>query len=649
MKIYIVLAILIFSNIQNSFQDSVCSLHTLKKELLEDIQDNGALDCLRVIPVPHNKKETEAEKNLRILAQWDSSCSFEGKNNMFTTLKEVFGITELVDVNGDVVMNDFEDQADMCELVRAATSKGLLGIKDIDMKKLPKELVNKIDCPGAEKDNNRAKICAASSESFYKKSAWTVFLRYSVIKFAGKPNFARKIELNQDASNFYDSISNNELINNLLNYSKDFLDKQGGKIAKAIDQTFKPDGKSNNDNKNQNSNGNAGVKTFANSGNVDVKEGNKFQPVSVTGSKFPVDFPLTLFSFYMTSFNLDKNEVLKLRSYFEGKEIKESRTISGHRAKNSVTGAFTTNLIPNKQISDVSVHYTSSNDGQIKSDGQTSNFIIGTILLKSTSIKVYNNQERIILKPNPSSNLIQIPDVVLNLSNDQKQEVNYLVFYNIALNTKSSEESLGIVLKQSVKDSAPKDIKETLSIVGKQRFISAHGATIITVQPEEKNKLVLGYTYSGSNEVNIDNDADENTGLSLSAIELSNKNKIHRFKLTKNVFLTTSTYKQMGFNAALKLKKNSKLLILFHFNIKIENKDITMRLRLNKSYSKRSIMSFGESDYASGQGYVIQEVNKGDYLFDIEFISTATGTIVVENGEDIHSQSVSLTIVELEE
>lgn len=62
MKIYIVLSIFLLSNIQFSKADSVCSLHTLKKELLEDIEDNGALDCLRNIPAPHNKKETELEK-----------------------------------------------------------------------------------------------------------------------------------------------------------------------------------------------------------------------------------------------------------------------------------------------------------------------------------------------------------------------------------------------------------------------------------------------------------------------------------------------------------------------------------------------------------------------------------------------------------
>lgn len=48
MKIYIVLSIFLLSNIQFSKADSVCSLHTLKKELLEDIEDNGALDCLEI-------------------------------------------------------------------------------------------------------------------------------------------------------------------------------------------------------------------------------------------------------------------------------------------------------------------------------------------------------------------------------------------------------------------------------------------------------------------------------------------------------------------------------------------------------------------------------------------------------------------------
>jgi hypothetical protein len=37
-----------------------------------------------------------------------------------TSLKENLGVSNLVDDNGDAVENDFPDQADMCELIRAA-------------------------------------------------------------------------------------------------------------------------------------------------------------------------------------------------------------------------------------------------------------------------------------------------------------------------------------------------------------------------------------------------------------------------------------------------------------------------------------------------------------------------------------------------
>jgi len=58
-------------------------------ELKQDIEDNGVLDCLRVIQPPHNYIESIDEKNKRISAQWDSNCAFEADYNWMKTLKEV--------------------------------------------------------------------------------------------------------------------------------------------------------------------------------------------------------------------------------------------------------------------------------------------------------------------------------------------------------------------------------------------------------------------------------------------------------------------------------------------------------------------------------------------------------------------------------
>ena len=98
--------------------DAVCDLNTLIMELKQDLADNGMLDCQRVIEPPHFVEETEDQKNLRLAAQWDTSCAFEADNNWKETLSKQFGINQLVDSIGDPVSKDFPDQADMCEIIR---------------------------------------------------------------------------------------------------------------------------------------------------------------------------------------------------------------------------------------------------------------------------------------------------------------------------------------------------------------------------------------------------------------------------------------------------------------------------------------------------------------------------------------------------
>ena len=98
--------------------DSVCDEETLILELKQDLEDNGILDCLRVIKPPNGVIETPEQKNKRLAAQWDTSCSFESTYDWLSSLKKNFGITTLVDEIGEPVEKNLEDQADMCEIVR---------------------------------------------------------------------------------------------------------------------------------------------------------------------------------------------------------------------------------------------------------------------------------------------------------------------------------------------------------------------------------------------------------------------------------------------------------------------------------------------------------------------------------------------------
>ena len=123
----IILLTFIFSFIYVK-SDCVCSEEELIRELLEDIEDNGKLDCLRE-SMP-NGKETEEEKTKRKAAEWNSDCSFESDSEKFpwkTRLEKYYGLTKgLVNVDGDPVDSDFEDQADMCELVRALVANSII-------------------------------------------------------------------------------------------------------------------------------------------------------------------------------------------------------------------------------------------------------------------------------------------------------------------------------------------------------------------------------------------------------------------------------------------------------------------------------------------------------------------------------------------
>jgi len=118
----IFLSVLIFFAIVNKINtEVVCSEDEFVREIIEDLEDNGKLDCLRESkPTPD---ETPEKRSKRILANWDSDCSFESESENFhwkSRLEKYYGLTKgLVDVEGNPVEDDFEDQADMCEIIRA--------------------------------------------------------------------------------------------------------------------------------------------------------------------------------------------------------------------------------------------------------------------------------------------------------------------------------------------------------------------------------------------------------------------------------------------------------------------------------------------------------------------------------------------------
>jgi len=65
-----------------------------------------------------------------------------------SALSENFKIDNLVDSHGDIVEKDFDDQADMCEIVRASIASGSFAKYTKDVTNVPVRVVDLIDCPG---------------------------------------------------------------------------------------------------------------------------------------------------------------------------------------------------------------------------------------------------------------------------------------------------------------------------------------------------------------------------------------------------------------------------------------------------------------------------------------------------------------------
>lgn len=179
MKILTTFLLISFSVIKS---DAVCGLNTLLMEVKQDLADNGMLDCLRVIDPPHFVEETEEQKNLRLAAQWDTSCAFESNADWKEQIRQHLGINQLVDSVGEPVKDDFNDQADICEIIRAALYKNLFDINNVNLQKLPDDLIDKIDCAGVEGFREGPRICAATGSSYFQKDTWSIFLYPSAIK-----------------------------------------------------------------------------------------------------------------------------------------------------------------------------------------------------------------------------------------------------------------------------------------------------------------------------------------------------------------------------------------------------------------------------------------------------------------------------------
>lgn len=187
----IILLFTLLSLCQIAQSEVVCSEDELAREIKEDLEDNGKLDCLK--DTPEIPGETADQRILRIKANWDGDCSFESDNQQHPWTDRLFEIYPmmrgLIDANGNVVeKKNFENQADMCEIVRSLIGNNIIdGITLVGgmITSINSSITDSITCPG----ELLSKICAATGGSFADPKGWYIFLDGQSISINGKPKY----------------------------------------------------------------------------------------------------------------------------------------------------------------------------------------------------------------------------------------------------------------------------------------------------------------------------------------------------------------------------------------------------------------------------------------------------------------------------
>ena len=626
--------------------DSVCTLKTLRMEIREDLADNGMLDCLRRINAPHNYIETENEKNARIMAQWDSSCSFETSTDYKEILKNEFNISTLVDSNGEPVSQDFEDQVDLCEIIRASIANGDMG-KEIQMRKIPEDIVNKIDCAGPLGDRDGPKICAATSGSFYNKTAWNIFLKSSAITLAAKPTFSQK-QVEEENDNQEQSLS--EKMKSLLNNTKDRFAGLTGKLYNKIKGSAKTDPVVTesdihffklHDNQ----------ITLSNSPTT-FKRINS-NAVELNGIKNGVSY--SMFAFFMISTDTLGPNKCEFRMNLNGSQVSETRANFDAPKNASVSAATISNISNSVSTNMITLEYRANKNIPIHLAGNTgsSSFAVESILWPQENIFKFVNSQDFEIKntttftemvdgKNPSNNKIE-----LFVKNDKQEARDYIITYNVAARLTDEVKSFGTLLRNK------NNVEWNTVHYSAGKSLANHAAKVVTIQAGEDQTFSLEYVLEGDSAGSIDlkNDIASNAVVALNAIELPKIAKYEIFEPTEDIVLTgdTNSFKPLHVKATKAYTEKTKVMILYHANIKMAKEtEFIYKLIVNDAKSQRSIMSFKNSEYASGQGYVLHEFDKGNYDIQLMYYGKGDVDLKAKNAgaEDETHQAVEMTIIE---
>ena len=623
MKFYTFCAFLFFIFTSHIKSAAVCDLELLILELKQDLDDNGILDCLRVINPPNGVIETAEQKNKRLSAQWDSSCAFESTVDWFTPLKKHFGITTLVDEVGEPVDHNLPDQADMCEIIRAAIAGGLFP-QTSDVTNIPYEILNYIDCPGEE---DSVKICAVNSISFYKQDMWTILLTPSVIQIGTYPNYIMDVE-----EKFTRPIVNrmNEIDRKAIKTAMAIKAPSDTELQKLISSSAEAN---KAESKKPNNPWMSIYYIHSNQGKESIVTNTGWRNFTSTSIEIKSNVNFHMIAYTMVS-GFKTNSRISLRMTLDDVSQISTRMIQGYQNSPGITTGFISQLPVGTHR--INTEYRTNNDLRIEYTSEESdNIISGAIIIPKSElylVKVINPKE---ISLNNDNNWADFPN--LFISNLKFKKTCWaILLYNLAIPGMKSH----IVTRLEI-NSIP--YFESRSIAGDSMYWGIHNAIIVKFLADVDYSIKLRYRTPFNAKSNPRTSDWE--GQSLMLLELpqwvTHRSLISDEEFQLDCAMTWSVFPKI--DTYIALEEDKTILFIYNVVLPLVEKKMTVGIFMNNLLEKKSVMTYDSMMYFKGVGYLPLKLIKGKYKIQLKYKTDACVTY----RPSTDWQSVALSLVDM--
>jgi hypothetical protein len=369
------------------------------------------------------------------------------------------------------------------------------------------------------------------------------------------------------------------------------------------------------------------------------------QSVDGADLKIKLDKPQILFGYYMASFGLDKPGKIAFNARIKsGSEFSESRQIINKIQAYSLTGGLAQVMEPKGNDVDMNINYSSESGVILDIDKEVHNLSLGSVLLPPGSVYKHTNS-KLLKFTRADKDFKALDNFNLSILNNKEKPANYLVFYNLALPL-NGEYNFTSRLNANLSDDDIK-LKTTLSAI-KVQDLGLHSAAAIKVPAKGKVEIKLEYKFTGDR-LEINDPTQDKYAQSIIGLELPDNSKVHNFKAHSADAIDLNTgneWRELPIEASVNVDKKKSVIIIYSYNIKVDKKDFSMRIRIGNKYNKKSVISNSGLDYSFGTGYVIRSLLAGTHRITIDFKSNS------ENRFNPNSKSadehVHLTAIELD-